>query len=237
MAFDLCRAMPFAKGGLYAALRDACGDAWEAYVGHRFVRELAAGTLPKAEFLAWMVQDYLYLVHYTRAYALLVYKSSTMARMRGAATIVHGLLTEEMSLHRQMLAAEGIDEAALMRTPETIETLAYGRYVLDRAQAGDELDLVVTLSACLAGYGEIGLRLLADESTKRAGNPYRGWIETYGGPVYIGLVREGLQGLEDLAATHGGTARFGLLLQEFRQAVFLEAKFWDAGRTALAMAA
>jgi thiaminase/transcriptional activator TenA len=237
MAFDFDHAMSFAKGGLYAALRGACGDAWEAYVGHRFVRELAAGTLPKAEFLAWMVQDYLYLVHYTRAYALLVYKSGTMAQMRSAAAIVHGLLTEEMSLHRQMLAAEGIDEAALMRTPETIETLAYGRYVLDRAQAGDELDLVVTLSACLAGYGEIGLRLLADEATRLAGNPYRSWIETYGGPVYIGLVQEGLQALEDLAATHGGRARFALLLQEFRQAVVLEAAFWDAGRTALAMAA
>jgi thiaminase/transcriptional activator TenA len=237
MAFDFDQTMPFAQGGLYGALRGACGDAWEAYVGHRFVRELAAGTLPKAEFLAWMVQDYLYLVHYTRAYALLVYKSGTMAQMRSAAAIVHGLLTEEMSLHRQMLAAEGIDEAALNRTPETIETLAYGRYVLDRAQAGDELDLVVTLSACLAGYGEIGLRLLADEATRLAGNPYRSWIETYGGPVYLGLVQEGLQGLEELAVTHGGTARFALLLQEFRQAVLLEAAFWDAGRTALALAA
>jgi thiaminase/transcriptional activator TenA len=234
MPFDFKKAMPFASGTLYSSLRHACGAEWQAYVGHRFVQELAAGTLPKNEFLAWMVQDYLYLVHYTRAYALLVYKSGTVARMRGAASIVHALLHEEMSLHRQMLAADGIDEAELMRTPETIETLAYGRYILDRAQAGDELDLMVTLSACLAGYGEIGLRLMDDPDTRRAGNPYIDWIETYGGSGYTSLVQEGLQRMEDLAESHGGTARFPLLLQEFRQSVLLETAFWDAGRTALA---
>ncbi len=233
MAFDLERAMPFVANTLYGSLRQQCGRAWEAYVGHRFVRELAAGTLAKDEFLAWMVQDYLYLVHYTRAYALLVYKSGTIALMRSAAAIVHGLLTQEMSLHRNMLAAEGIDEARLSQTPETLETLAYGRYILDRAQAGDELDLVVTLSACLAGYGEIGLRLMTDPETKLAGNPYRNWIETYGGPVYLGLVREGLGRMEELAQTHGGTARLPNLLLEFRQAVVLEAAFWNAGRTSL----
>jgi thiaminase/transcriptional activator TenA len=174
-------------------------------------------------------------VHYTRAYALLVYKSGTIAGMRSAAAILNGLLNEEMSLHRQMLAAEGIDEAQLAATPETIETLAYGRYVLDRAQAGDELDLVVTLSACLAGYAEIGLRLIADPATKFAGNPYRNWIETYGGPAYLGLVKEGLARMEQLAQTLGGSARLALLSQEFRQAVVLEAAFWNAGSSALAM--
>jgi thiaminase/transcriptional activator TenA len=237
MAFDLDRAMPFVGNTLYGSLRQNCGSAWDAYVGHRFVRELATGTLAKNEFLAWMVQDYLYLVQYTRAYALLVYKSGTVAQMRSAVAIVHGLLNEEMSLHRQMLAAEGIDETQLSCMPETIETLAYGRYVLDRAQTGDELDLVVTLSACLAGYGEIGLRLMSDPETKFAGNPYRSWIETYGGPVYLALVKEGLEQMEALAQTHGGAARFPLLLQEFRQAVLLEAAFWDAGRTSLSMAA
>jgi len=234
MSFDIAVAMPFIGNTLCGALRENCEPDWDAYVGHRFVSELAAGTLPKPEFLAWMIQDYLYLVHYTRAYALLVYKSTTLDAMSSAAAIVHGLLNGEMSLHRQMLAAEGINAAQIVRTSETLETLAYGRYILDRAQAGDELDLVVTLSACLAGYGEIGLRLAADPATKLHANPYRDWIETYSGPAYIGLVKQGLARMEDLSQTHGGRARFPLLLAHFRQAVRLEAAFWNAGRTALA---
>jgi thiaminase/transcriptional activator TenA len=226
--------MPFAGNTLYGSLRRDAGPAWEAYVTHRFVRELAAGTLPRAEFLAWMVQDYLYLIHYTRAYALLIYKSDTLAKMRSAATIVFGLLNSEMSLHRQQLQEAGLTDADLDGAQETIETLAYGRYLLDRAQAGDELDLMVTLSACLAGYGEIGLRLIADPQTKLEGNPYRAWIETYGGGKYNDLVREGLMRLEDVSQSHGGAARYPLLLRQFRQAVLLEAAFWDAGRSALA---
>ena len=171
MSFDVDQAMPFASNTLYGNLRRDCETDWQAYVGHRFVRELASGVLDREEFLAWMVQDYLYLIHYTRAYALLVYKSGTVAQMRAAAEIVHALLNTEMSLHRQQLSRAGITEADLERAPESIQTLAYSRYILDRAQTGDVLDLMVTLSACLVGYGEIGLRLLADPATKIEGNP------------------------------------------------------------------
>jgi thiaminase/transcriptional activator TenA len=233
MAFDFDAAMPFARGTLYADLRRDSGSEWEAYVNHRFVRELAVGTLSREEFLAWMIQDYLYLIHYARAYALLVYKSETVAQMRDAATIVFGLLNNEMSLHRRQLSEAGVTEVDLDQAEESLETLAYGRYVLDRAQAGDALDLVVTLSACLAGYGEIGQRLLADPTTKLDGNPYRDWIETYGGADYNDLVRVGLGSLEALSRGHGGPARYPLLLKEFRQAVRLEAAFWDAGRGGL----
>ncbi len=230
MTFDFDQAMPFASNTVYGNLRRDCEIDWEAYVGHRFVRELASGALDRDEFLAWMVQDYLYLIHYTRAYALLVYKSATVAQMRAAAEIVHALLNTEMSLHRQQLLQAGITEADLERAPESIQTLAYSRYILDRAQAGDMLDLMVTLSACLVGYGEIGLRLLADPATKLEGNPYRDWIETYGGADYIALAREGIERLEEVSRLLGGEARYPLLLEQFRQAVRLEAAFWDAGR-------
>ena len=233
MPFDIDQAMPFVGNTLYGKLRRDCGAEWDAYVNHRFVKDLAAGTLDQKEFLAWMVQDYLYLISYTRAYALLIYKSDTVARMRSAATIVHGLLSEEMSLHRQQLSAAGIGEADLDQAQESLETLAYGRFVLDRAQTGDALDLVVTLSACLAGYGEIGLRMLADDATLIDGNPYADWIKTYGGESYGRLVRTGLESLEALAQQYGAAARYPMLLEEFRTAVRLEAAFWDAGRSAL----
>jgi thiaminase/transcriptional activator TenA len=180
-----------------------------------------------------MVQDYLYLVHYARAYALLIAKSDTLEQMQSAARIVAGLLNDEMALHRRELIEAGVTEAALAQTPEAIETLAYSRYILDRAQAGDMLDLMVTLAACLAGYGEIGQRLLADPGTVLEGNPYRDWIETYGGEGYQTLVREGVTVLEAVAQTRGGGARLPILAAQFRQAVRLETAFWDAGRSAL----
>lgn len=233
MTFDFQQAMPYLANTLYGNLRRDAGPDWDAYVAHPFVRSLADGTLEREEFLAWMVQDYLYLIHYTRAYALLIFKSSTTERMRSASEIVHGLLTGEMSLHRRQLAEAGLSSEDIASTPETLETIAYSRYILDRGQAGDELDLTVTLSACLAGYGEIGLRLLQDPATRLEGNPYRDWIETYGGSAYHDLVKQGLARLEELSASCGGTARYPMLLKQFREAVRLEAAFWNAGRSAI----
>ena len=89
---------------------------------------------------------------------------------------------------------------------------------------------MVILAPCLGGYGEIGMRLMADPTTKLDGNPYRDWIETYGGEDYREMVRKGVESLEELSRDYGGSARYPMLLDQFRQAVRLEAVFWDAGR-------
>ena len=234
MPFELETAMPAAAGTLYARLRADAGDGWRHYVEHPFVSLLAAGTLPPDEYAAWLAQDYLYLVHYARAYALMVFKSGTVADMAVHASLLHGLLHVEMNLHREQLARHGIDPERIEQIPETLELVAYSRYMLDRGMVGDALDLAVTLAACLGGYGEIGLRLRHGADTVLEGNRYRAWIEAYAGPAYHALVRAGLERLDELAARLGSEARYPLLLAQFREAVRFETAFWNAGRAALA---
>ena len=66
----------------------------------------------------------------------------------------------------------GLNEAQIAAQPEAAETMNYTRYVLDIGHAGDALDLLAGLLPCVAGYAEIGLRLLHDPATKMEGNPY-----------------------------------------------------------------
>ena len=236
MEFAFEAAMPYAAGTFYARLRADSGDAWRGYVEHPFVAQLGAGTLPPDEYAAWLAQDYLYLVHYARAYALMVYKIGRVADMAVHASLLHGLLHVEMGLHREQLAGLGHDPERIEDTPETLELVAYSRYMLDRGMAGDALDLAVTLAACLGGYGEIGLRLRHGAGTVLDGNPYAKWIETYAGPAYHALARAGIERLDELAARGGGQARYPALLHQFREAVRFETSFWDAGKAALAAA-
>jgi hydroxymethylpyrimidine/phosphomethylpyrimidine kinase len=61
----------------------------------------------------------------------------------------------------------------------------------------------MALMACLLGYGEVGLWLkkqstLPDTWVKLDGNPYRHWIEEYGGEMYQEAVRLGLGALMDI---------------------------------------
>ncbi len=75
----------------------------------------------------------------------------------------------------------GLSETELARTPEEDANRLYTRYVMDCGLRGDLLDLLVALTPCSLGYAEIGARLLADPDTKLNNNPYRPWIELYGG--------------------------------------------------------
>ena len=76
--------MPVAKAGLFAALREAAADDWRSYVEHPFVQGLGDGTLPEAAFRHYLVQDYLFLIQFARAYGLAAYKADTLAEIRAA---------------------------------------------------------------------------------------------------------------------------------------------------------
>ena len=99
---------------LFEALRARCSDDWHAYITHAFVRELGKGSLPRACFEHYLKQDYLFLLHFARAYALAIYKSPTLADMRNAKNTLTALLDEEINLHTKLCANWGISEAISM---------------------------------------------------------------------------------------------------------------------------
>ena len=214
---------------LFARLRAAAGVDWRRYAEHDFVRRLGAGTLPEACFRHYLIQDYLFLIHFARAYALAVYKSETLADMRHAALGVNAIIGTEMNLHVAFCREWGLDEAAMAATPEAPATMAYTRYVLERGMAGDLLDLYAALAPCMVGYGEIGWRLANDPGTGLDGNPYRAWIETYAGPGYQEVADGAVLNLDRLMAARGGENRFPALARTFRDATRLEIGFWDMG--------
>lgn len=221
---------PFASDdSLYMRLRASCADEWHAYTDHPFVRQLGAGTLPEASFRHYLAQDYLFLIHFARAYALAIYKSDSLADMRAAAATVTGLLDVEMKLHVDYCAGWGLSEADMEALPEASATMAYTRYVLERGMAGDILDLHVALAPCVIGYGEIGHALANAPDTRRDGNPYANWIDMYAGEEYVDVARGAVNQLDVLAAQRLTDARFDALAVTFRQATRLEAAFWDMG--------
>jgi thiaminase/transcriptional activator TenA len=176
--------------GLFGRLRRDAGAAWDDYVGHDFVRALGRGTLPEAAFRHFLIQDYLFLIHFARAHALAGFKATQLADIRAAAAAVSTIVDVEMPLHVAYCAGWGLSEEQMAGAPEAIETMAYTRFVLERGLAGDLLDLQVALAPCLVGYGESGERLLADPATRRDGNPYGEWIAAYTSEGYRGAVRD-----------------------------------------------
>lgn len=216
---------------LFTRLRAATIDDWTPYVAHGFVRSLGDGALPKQAFLHYLKQDYVYLHHYARAFALGVVKAQTLQETRACADIMHGLAHMELPLHVSICAREGISEDELFAIEEEPENLAYTRFVLDCGYAGDFLDLMIALSPCAHGYGEIGLNLA---TTAAPNTPYREWIDTYAGADYQSFCHDLGRLIDQAAKDRIGSdfeqsPRWKRLCQIFATASRLEADFWSMG--------
>lgn len=211
---------------LFDRLKASCAADWDAYTRHEFVRQLGAGTLAEAAFRHYLQQDYLFLIHFARAYALAGYKADTLEDLRSAAATMAALVDNEMSLHVAYCADWGLGEAEMAALPEDRPTIAYTRFVLERGMAGDLLDLHTALAPCIVGYAEIG-RALAESAVPE--NPYSAWIEMYAGPDYQEVADASVATLDRLMARRGGEGRFEALADTFRKATVLEADFWQMG--------
>lgn len=218
-------------GEVFDLWRRGAAEPWRAYTHHGFVEGLGDGSLPRRAFLHYLVQDYVFLVHFSRAWSLGVVKAETLEEMKTCTGILDALVNHEMALHVATCAAEGIDEETLFRASEEIENLAYTRFVMDAGLQGDFLDLMAALAPCCFGYAEIGTRLAAEAAPD---TPYRTWIETYAGDEYqdvmvsVGKMIDAAV-LRRLGPGSETSARWAQLQARFTTATKLEVGFWDMG--------
>lgn len=217
-------------GATFPRLRDAAGTVWTDYTHHAFVEGLREGTLPRKAFLGYLVQDYVFLIHFARAWALAVTKADALEEMRACAATVDALVNHELSLHVKTCAEAGLSEDDLYSAEEHPANLAYTRYVLDAGHSGNFLDLLAALAPCVMGYGEIGARLgpVPDDHS------YADWIATYAGEDYQQVCRDAGALFDGAVARRLGsnptaTPGWDRLCHRFTTATRLEVAFWDMG--------
>lgn len=215
---------------LFARLKASCAKDWADYINHDFVRRLGDGSLSEDCFRHYLGQDYLFLIQFTRAYGLAVYKSGNLEEIRQAAAGMAGIL-DEMGLHVKYCHEWGLSQEEMQGLAESRATIAYTRYVLDVGASGDLLDLHVALAPCVIGYAEIGKSLLQWFPDSLDDNPYRSWIDAYAGEDYQALAGSQERLLDRLMAQRGGEGRFAELTRIFRRATLLETDFWVMGLT------
>ena len=193
---------------------------------------LADGSLPETAFRHYLIQDFIFLRHFARAYGLAAYKSDSLEEIRAASQGLQAIVNKEIELHEDYCADWGVNSATLECAPEDSATLAYTRYVLERGMAGDLLDLYVALAPCVVGYGEIGARLMTDQRTQLKGNRFAAWIEMYGGEDYQTISAEAVHLLDRVGKARGADKRITALRRTFGEATRLETAFWQMGLAA-----
>ena len=214
------------ENSIFYQLRKDSGVIWNDYINHPFVKDLGSGSLPKENFQYYLMQDYLFLIQFGRAYALAAYKSETLEEMRSASAAMNNIINTEIRLHIDYCNEWGVPLYDLTKIDEDLATTAYTRFVIDCGNRGDLLDLITALAPCVMGYAEIGrnLALIPDPEQE---HPYKSWIEMYSGEEYQKVSNETAEQLQRLFEARGGSMRYNSLSSIFSQATRMETQFWE----------
>ena len=79
-------------------------EEWKLYTNHKFVKQLLDNKLEKKSFLDYLIQDYLFLYQFSKAWSLAIVKADNPKKeMKLCAETVNQLINFEMSLHEEIL--------------------------------------------------------------------------------------------------------------------------------------
>ena len=173
------------KTPFYQEMRQKADPLWRAIFKHPFVKGIGDGTLSRDRFEFYLKQDYVYLIDFSRVFALACAKSWNLADMGTFATLLHATLNMEMELHRKTCAAFEIPAQELAKTRKSMITSAYTGFLVRTCYEGGLSDILAVLLPCACGYVEIGQKL------KSEGLPdnrfYQEWIHTYSSREFVDL--------------------------------------------------
>ena len=206
-----------------------CEPIRRAILSHPFITGVGDGTLPVENFKHYVVQDYLYLIDYSRALALASARAPDLETMGWFAGLLDETLNTEMELHRRYCVEFGIDRAALEAATAAPTTVAYTSFLLKTAYQGSFAELVAALLPCQWGYWDIGDHL------SRRGEPahaplYCQWIRMYSSEEFAGLARH-IRSLADGIAAGAGAAQKADMAEAYRTSLRFELGFWDMAQT------
>ena len=216
-------------GQVFNLLKEKNLKNWLLYTKHDFVNLLSSDTLKEKFFLNYLIQDYLFLIQFSKAWSLAVLKSDTLEEMKIAANTVNELINFEMELHIKLCASYNISKNDLESANEENENIAYTRYVLELGYSGDFLDLLSALAPCVLGYGEIGIN---GKNFKIKTPMYKKWIDTYSSDEYQDVCKNVANLIDQafllrLGSDYVNTYKWNKVNKIFNKATLLEIDFWN----------
>ena len=209
-------------------LRQHAAPIWEADLKHPFVRGIADGSLPTEKFKFYLIQDYLFLLDYSRVFAHGVVKAPDEATMALFSQLLNETLNTEMDLHRGYCEKFGISAAEMETAPMAPTTHAYTRHILHVAQIGTLADVIAGVLPCQWGYAEIGTTL-----AEQGGSPeplYQEWIDMYASPEFLAL-GERLRNLLNEITSESSPTEKERLQKHFLLSSRYEYLFWEMAWT------
>ena len=207
-------------------LLKATEDIWAGYHEKPFVQGLKNETLDVKKFRRYIIQDYWYLMDYTKVFAVGVAKSNSVEVMKLFAKYIQAILDGEVNVHNGYMGMFGITQEELDNTPIALDNRSYTSYMLSVAYKGGEAEVLTAILSCAYSY-EVIARRIVEERPDAPDHPLYGrWVRGYITERYTGnnVILKDM--LERLTADYT-EAQLRNLEDIFTACSRYESAFWD----------
>lgn len=186
-----------------------------------FIEELANGSLLKEKFQFYIAQDSFYLEHFGRTLALIGAKAydiqDALAYMRFAKTAI----VVENALHESYFKDFGVIDKGIIQP-----TCHHYIHFLRSTGALDPVEVAMAATLpCFWIYKKVGDHIYKNQQTSN--NPYKRWIDTYGGDEFAVAVQNAITVCDKVAENTTSKLR-KRMTEAFITASQMEYYFWDA---------
>ncbi len=207
-------------------------DLWSQMVGvyqqilrHPFLQGLTDGSLDRAAFRYYVVQDAHYLRSYARALSLCAARAPAETEILMFAQHAAGAIEVERELHEGFFTNFGLSADEVAATPVAPTCQAYTSYLLAVCSGGSFAEALAAVLPCYWVYWEVGKALL------ERGSPdplYQRWIDTYGGEAFAAVVQQVLAVTDGIGQDLSDAERRRMHAHVLTTTRY-EWMFWDAG--------
>ncbi|CUX79384.1 MAG: thiaminase II TenA [Roseibaca calidilacus] len=189
-----------------------------------FNRGLADGSLPRAAFQRYIIQDAHYLNGFARALALAAGRAPDAQAVSQLAGFAAGTLQAEHELHAHYMGLFGVTKDDFAATPPSPACDHYTNFLIATSATRSTAESVAAVLPCFWVYRDVGRAIHACAAPD---TPYRAWIDTYVSDRFDAAVEACCAVAERLYESAQGTTRDSMCTI-FARSTLLEWSFWDS---------
>ncbi len=189
-----------------------------------FNQELANGTLSKAAFCHYVIQDAHYLVAYGRALAVCAAKAFDADDIILFTESAKVAIIVERSLHDSFMQEFNISKDEFENTPLSLACHHYTSFLTATAWSESYPVILAAILPCFWIYAEIGKGIVNNSSEN---NPYQAWIDTYAGEEFNLAVKQVIETIDRVAARSDADT-IEKMHQAYTRGAELEWLFWES---------
>lgn len=189
-----------------------------------FNRGLADGSLPRATFQRYIIQDAHYLTGFARALALAAGHAPDAQAVSQLAGFAAGTLQAERDLHTRYMGLFGVTRQDFAATAPSPACDHYTSFLIATAATRSTAESVAALLPCFWVYRDVGRAIHARAAPD---SPYRAWIDTYVSEHFDAAVDQICALAERLHVTASEPTRDNMRAL-FGKSTLLEWIFWDS---------